>query len=703
MGGANIVVKGAAVDVPLTATSGGTKITSGTWTTNNTTVGTVGTDGVFHANGYVGGTVDVLLLLCMSSLKITLTVDVDMTDNMPALSPADQTALTAGGPADPTFKFLYPYDATVFPRGFQAPVLQFGDGKTIGGTANATYLKLTTTHFSYQQFGSGGTPVQITIPQQVWKGVTLSAGATDMVTAAVSKRTGTTVTGPVTENWHIAQGSLRGFIYYSTYKSPLLPNGASNTGGGILRIQPGSNAAIVAKGCVVCHSVSANGTVLSAANGPDLSNPTSSLTMNLSATSTTPTTRGAGGMGQTFAFAALSPDGTLALTNGNPSNAPPFEPHGFNGGYNSQLVNTSTGAVVPATGLEQIMQTPAFSPDGKHVAFIDGKASPAMRPLTMMDFDGMSTFSNLQTLLNTSEMTTNACNASTGWSTPNPPTTPPTSFPPPCSAQAKAIAWPSFTPDSAAVVYHLGDSFDSAGFNLAGAQNEAPPQFAELRLIETAGAAVNTLNALNGRDATGVSTLPYGESAENNMNYEPNVMPLPVGGYFWVVFTSRRAYGNTIAPGRSTTITYAPGQTTTTMPGDAPTQDPFGSETTPSLRKKLWVAAIDINHAGSADPSHPAFYLSGQEIESANMRGFAALAPCQANGMTCETGSDCCNGFCRQNGNDPATGAPILACVPPPTTGPTCSNLDEPCKTSADCCNKADLCINMRCAQTTVY
>ena len=33
------------------------------------------------------------------------------------------------------------------------------------------------------------------------------------------------------------------------------------------------------------------------------------------------------------------------------------------------------------------------------------------------------------------------------------------------------------------------------------------------------------------------------------MNYEPTVLPVAVGGYYWVVFTSRRAYGNFIWQG----------------------------------------------------------------------------------------------------------------------------------------------------------
>jgi hypothetical protein len=689
-GGPNITVNGQPKSVQLTATANGSPV-SGTWTTSNSEIGTVDSSGVFHPNGYVGGTVVVSLVIGMRSISITLTIDVDITDNPAMASASDQAGLQAGGAADPAFKFLYPYDGTVFPRGLQTPLLQFGDGMTVGGgAADLVYLKLTTKHFSYQQYAAGGTPVRITIPDAVWNGATLSASATDAVTAAVSKRTGTTVSGPLTENWHIAPASLRGFIYYSTYKSPLLPfDMTTATGGGILRIKPGSNAEVVLKGCVVCHSVSANGSVLSAAMGPDLSNPMSSEAVNLAVASPTPSTRSPTGMGQQFAFAALSPDGTMALTNGNPGLGPPDLPHGFDGSYNSTLVDTMTGMQINSPSLTQLVhwaQTPAFSPDGKHVVFIDGDMAPTTRPLSLMDFDGKSVFSNLRVLRNETEMTTNAFNTSTGWVPSPPPPADPTNFPPPGQARPKTIAWPSFTPDSNAVIYHLGDSFDSAGFNLSGGDEEAPPQYAELRLIETDG-TVKTLNALNGRDANGLSVLPYGEAVDNNMNYEPNVMPLPVGGYFWVVFTSRRTYGNTVAPGRAAT----------TQPGDVPAQDPWGSETAPSPRKKLWIAAVDINHADAmdTDPSYPAFYLSGQEPESANMRAFAALAPCLPNGSTCQTGSDCCNGYCRQNGNDEG-GAPLLQCVAPPMN--TCSNVDEPCMTAANCCDTTNLCIGGRCA-----
>src|SRR5690606_24555877 len=96
---------------------------------------------------------------------------------------------------------------------------------------------------------------------------------------------------------------------------------------------------------------------------------------------------------------------------------------------------------------------------------------------------------------------------------------------------------------------------------------------------------------------------------EGEMNYEASVLPVAVGGYYWVIFTSRRAYGNEIAPsGRVPEVE----------------NEPWGTESVQSPRKKIWIAAIDVDHSSRLDPSHPGFYLPGQGLESGNMRGFAA-------------------------------------------------------------------------------
>ena len=56
------------------------------------------------------------------------------------------------------------------------------------------------------------------------------------------------------------------------------------------------------------------------------------------------------------------------------------------------------------------------------------------------------------------------------------------------------------------------------------------------------------LSALNGLNPDGVTSyLPkIGTNHGNDtvVNYEPVVAPIAAGGYAWVIFTSRRLYGN---------------------------------------------------------------------------------------------------------------------------------------------------------------
>jgi hypothetical protein len=104
---------------------------------------------------------------------------------------------------------------------------------------------------------------------------------------------------------------------------------------------------------------------------------------------------------------------------------------------------------------------------------------------------------------------------------------------------------------------------------------------------------------------------------------------------------------------------------------------------------KLWVTAVDIDAPAGRDPSHPAFYLDGQELEANNLRGFWVLDPCRQLGSDCTSGDQCCQGFCR------AVDGGGMQCVLPPTG---CSNEFEKCTTSSDCCDNSQLCIAERCA-----
>jgi hypothetical protein len=655
--GAQITVSGQPVSVAFhVELEDGTVVPGAVWSVDDTRIGSIGSDGVFHAEGHVGGVVTVSATVSSTILTTDLTVRVEISDNPAGLSVADQTTLKAGAAGgDPEFRWLYPYDGTVFPRGLAAPDLQLG-----GSAADATYLQISTQHFSYERFSGASNPVRITLPEAVWRGLTLTAGASDQLTVTATKRSGAQVSGPVTQAWRIAPASLKGIIYYSTYKTKL-----AEGSGAIMRVRPGGNAEVVQSGCTVCHSVSANGNVLAtgieyyavpgapATEADD--NPVDSAAYDLSPDGTS-SSRSRSTEGRLLSFAALTPDGSLALTNGIPAGRwPPYVMRGVYSiaGFPSQVVDTRTGQPIAAPSLSQYVryaQTPAFSPDGTRVAFVNGDRLD-QRVLSILDVTlGVSppAFANLRDVV---------------------------------TQTGTAVAWPTFLPDAGAVIYHEGDSYDSSLFVANNAPS--PPQYAELRLVDADTKTVKTLSALNGRSAAGAVYLPYGPAVEGRMNYEPSALPVAVGGYYWVLFTSRRAYGNTIAPG-----------------GSVPRgEDAWGNESDPSPRKKIWIAAIDIDYKGSVDPSHPAFYVPGQELEAGNMRAYAALAPCQADGVACESGADCCGGFCRETGRK-ADGQPILQCVPPPPN--TCSNTDELCFSSADCCKSGDLCINNRCSSPPV-
>jgi len=640
----SVVVQGAPLSVVAHAQfDDGSMPQSIIWSVNNTRLGSIGDDGVFEANGFAAGLVVITAQVGTVSASADLQISVEIDKNPDNLSEAERAALTTRGVGgghdlgpDSTFRFLYPYDNTVFPRGLSAPTLQFASAG-----ATATHLQITTDGFSYTAFASASGPTRIAIPEAVWRGLTSSASATSAVKVKVSELVQGVVTGPIEQQWSIAQGSLKGAIYYNTYRSPLAPTG------GVMRLRPGQDAEVLQKGCTVCHSVSSKGNVLVTGVNWD-KNPIDSEAFDLAADGSSKVRRIVND-GRVFSFGALTPDGTRLLANGIAPSAP--MPRGLLGPFASQLFDTKSGnpiAVPSFSSRVTYAVTPNFSPDGAHLAFNNRDLS-AGHTLSVMDYDSTTsppTFTNLRTALEN----------------PN-----------------QVLAWPSFLPDSAAIVFHEGDSFDTAKY-------QGGALYADLRMVGLDGTNQNSLAQLNGYDSKGNTYLPYGDAEEGHLDYEPSVLPVPVGGYYWVLFTSRRAYGNTIAPGGSV----------------ARGEDKWGKplpdeEESPSPRKKIWLAPIDLDYTGKVDPSHPAIYLPGQELEAGNMRAFAALEPCRGNGGSCESAAECCTGFCRQTGRDDS--GPVLQCVPPPDNA--CSQEDETCAVAADCCNSHELCINKRCASPT--
>ena len=609
----DVMPKDPVIDYSVTKTqqfdaylSGATTPTVANWIIDNGQLGSIDGSGLFTASGTVGGTGTVTATSGLAKGSTTVSVLLTIAENPGNVSAGDQAKLKAGGAADAAFKWLYPYDKTVFPRGLPAPVLQFD-----GTAATSTYVHIKSKFLDYQGYFGGSTPTRVTLSPATWKTISQSVLANNPVSVEVTKLSGGVASGPVKETWSIAQGSLKGTVYYNSYSSPLAGNN-----GATLKVKVGQQAQVLLAGCTTCHSVSANGNVLAASAGhshrPDLGPHQQHRAHGL-------------GRRRRLQLRRALPNGTKILTYGTTSGSYPPNVPGMQGPRDAKLMNTKTGAVLSAPGFDGVIHAammPVFSQDGTKVAFNHYDTGTG-HSLAVMDFnDQTNTFSGLTDV---------------------------------ATDPGKYLGWPAFLPDSKTLLYHSDDKSDFATWS--GAK-------ADLIAVDLATKTKTPLSALNGLN-NGTPYLPYGAS-EITLNYEPTVLPIAVGGYYWVLFTSRRNYGNTICPNA----------------GDS-SQDS-------QRRKKLWAAAIDINAVPGKDPSHPAFYFDGQELAAGNMRGFWALDPCKQNGVSCETGDECCGGFCRPNGDGG------FACVPPPSG---CSQEFETCKTAADCCDGGSLCVNGHCAK----
>ena len=130
-----VLATGTPIDVAAHAQyEDGTLPKSVIWSVDDTKIGSISQDGVFEANGYSAGAVTITAQAGSESASVPFAVAVKLKPKSPDnVSAADQALLIAGGSGgsagigpDAAFRFLYPYDNTVFPRGLLAPVLQFG-------------------------------------------------------------------------------------------------------------------------------------------------------------------------------------------------------------------------------------------------------------------------------------------------------------------------------------------------------------------------------------------------------------------------------------------------------------------------------------------------------------------------------------------------------------------------------------------------
>jgi hypothetical protein len=604
------------------------------WTLDRFDIASIGAGtGLVTPTGNVFGKLTVTAITQGFTATTSLTVTLKATANLSNISAGDLTQLAGTTTPDPQVTaLLYPYDKTVFPQGLAAPEIMW----SFGLPGDEYELHLVASDLDLAVLTTADPPSRFAMPQKLWDLFVDSAGGLD-VTVELRRHSGTSAYLSATETWHVAAANLRGLVYFWNISqgqllkadltvgqvSPVFMPGSSQQLCGSTACQAGNPRPLFPDGgvpptppwednglgnrCVACHSVSKDGSTLAATfSTGGSSGPFGSL--DLASTQID-------AIGDYFAsgmLTAINHDGTLAVVN--------------TASKGMQLVNARTGVPIPSA-LDALTNVcdPVFSPDGKLFALATNCTGGtnfvlefSSSNLVLYDFDEASgVFSNPQTLVTTG------------------------------SAGVAAYAFPSFSPDSKWLVFQGGNySRAKYGTNQHGSD--------DLYVVSTTpGQNPLSLDRTNAGGVTVAGNL--------HLNYAPTVSPILAGGYFWVVFTSPRDYGNR-------------------MTAPVPAQ-PAPMDTTYANHKQLWIAAVDAN-VGALDPSHPAFWLPGQDQATANMFGYWTLAPCKPTPpdggppATCATGFECCSGFCRNEGQG-------FVCVNNPGG---CSQLGEACSGNADCC-----------------
>ena len=606
--------------------------TNVSWGADQPQVGAIDGTGLYTASGSIGGVVSVQASYMGQNASATLTVKLHLQQNSANAPGTVQSSLQGASAPDSSVVWAYPYDGTVWPRGLTAPILQWNGG----AATDIYYVHIQSPTFELDDFttATGAPASQVAPDDTTWtEFVDSTSGGTQF---SVARWDGTAATLIADHTWTIAPASMRGTVYYW-----------ANNLGRIMRLTPGSTPddfsvgvvpAPTAQCTMACHTVAANGSSMIAAGGTfggtyDLQNNTMGYSVGTGENS---------GTIRQWGLSALSPTGDYVVVNALMDPLTGLTPDG--------MYQTSTGAAVTGNGLSaEKTFMPAFSPDGSGFVFVTGSfpntgywlatGAPGATAPTDPTWGLLKAY---DFNASGSPMFSNERTLITPGSDPS----------------NDVIAWPTVSPDGRWVIYaRMGWVDPSTQHNLSS----YPPVLSDLYMADTQNPGTEI--RLGNLDGDG---YPFAAGARDlHLNFEPSAAPVASGGYFWVVMHSRRTYGNILTGDRTT-------------------------------EKQLWIAAIDQNPQPGKDPSHPAFWLPGQATTTLNLRGYFALDPCKGDGQGCQSGTECCGGYCSGSAGD--AGGPVCASQ---TQG--CAQDGDKCNASSDCCGAAQgvTCIDHVCSEPT--